>query len=171
MKTPTKIILLDGSKGAGKTTVGEILAKRLKDIVFLSLDNERRALPHSNKHITERNKEAFEKIMEKSAQYLTEGKNLIIDCGLIGERIARIEALAKEKAARVYKFLLKASYETQLDRVRSRDSAKGKETDDARFKEVHDIVHAKDFADFTVIDTDQLSSSKVVDKILAILSL
>lgn len=171
MGTSTKIILLDGSKGAGKTTTSEILLTLLKDAVYLSVDNERRALPHSDKHITERNKEAFEKIMGKSAQYLNEGKNLIIDCGMIDERIVRIESLAAEKNSRVYKFLLKASYETQLNRVRSRDSAKGKETDEPRFKEVHDIVHAKNFTDFTVIDTDQLNPSEVVDKILAILSL
>jgi len=167
--TSTKIILLDGSKGAGKTTTGEILLQHLEGTVYLSVDNERRALPRSDKHITERNKEAFEVIMEKSAQYLDEGKNLIIDCGLIDERVARIEALAGEKNARVYKFLLKALYETQLDRVRSRDSAKDKETDEARFKEVHDIVHAKNFADFTVVDTDQFSPAEVADRILAIL--
>lgn len=166
-----KIILLDGSKGAGKTTAGEILLQRLPDVVYLSVDIERRALPHSDRHITERNKEAFEKIVEKGAQYLDEGKNLIIDCGLIDERIARIETLAREKNARVYKFLLKASYETQLDRVRSRDNAKGKETDEARFAEVHGVIHSKEFDDFTIIDTDQLNPTEVADKILAILSL
>lgn len=168
--TEAKVILLDGSKGAGKTTAGKILTQRLKDTMSLSIDNERRALPRSDKHITERNKEAFEKIMEKGSQYLDQGTSLVIDCGLIDERIARIEALAAEKGSRVYKFLLRAQYETQLDRVRSRDSAKGKETDEERFAEVHTIVHAKKFDDFTVIDTDQLTPDEVADKIIALIT-
>jgi predicted kinase len=160
------IILLDGSKGAGKTTVGEILVQHLKDTVFLSLDVERRALKDQDRPRSERNKEAFTNVMTKSGQYLDKGSNLIIDCGLIEERIARIDALAAEKGTHVYKFLLKASYETQLERVRSRDSAKGNETDVARFAEVHGIVHAKDFDGFTIIDTDQLSPEQVADEIL-----
>lgn len=163
------IILLDGSKGAGKTTVGEILVQRLKDAVFLSLDNERRALKDQYRPRAERNKEAFENAMKKCNDYLDKGINPIVDCGLTEERIPQIEALAAEKGTKVYKFLLKASYETQLNRVRSRDSAKGKETDEERFAEVHTIVHEKDFDDFTIIDTDQLNPTEVADKILAIL--
>ena len=166
-KQPTpSIILLDGSKGAGKTTVGTILQERIKDIVFLTLDNERRSLSPSEENITERNKEAFEQLLQKGARYLDTGINLLIDCGLTNERIARIEALATEKGSSIHKFLLKASYETQLERVRNRDSAKGNPTDEARFAEVHDIIHAKEFNDFTVIDTDQLSPVEVAEKII-----
>ncbi len=161
------IILLDGSKGAGKTTVGEILVQRLGEVAFLTLDNERRALANQNRSRTELNKEAFENVIAKCAQYVDTGVSPIIDSGLTDERVARIEALAAEKGVQVKRFLLKASYETQLDRVRSRDSAKGNSTDEARFAEVHGIVHAKDLAGFTVIDTDRLSPAEVADSILS----
>ena len=59
------IILLDGSKGAGKTSVGALLIKEINDASILSLDIERRALPDKEKSRTELNKEAFEIIMRK----------------------------------------------------------------------------------------------------------
>ncbi|MFA6414898.1 MAG: AAA family ATPase [Candidatus Paceibacterota bacterium] len=163
------IILLDGSKGAGKSTVGEILTHQLEGVVFLTLDNERRALENQERTRAELNKEAFENILSKSTKHLIEGTNLIIDCGLTEERVSKVESLAADKNVTVYKFLLKASYETQLDRVRSRDSAKGNETDEARFAEVHNIVHAKNSDDFTIIDTDQLNPSEVATKIVRLI--
>ena len=51
------IILLDGSKGAGKTSVGALLVEELNDSSILSLDIERRALPDKEKSRTELNKE------------------------------------------------------------------------------------------------------------------
>ncbi|MFA6502654.1 MAG: ATP-binding protein [Candidatus Paceibacterota bacterium] len=164
------IILLDGSKGAGKTTVGKTLVERLKDAVFLSLDDERRSLADQDRPRAERNKEAFENVMEKGSKYLDKGMNLIIDCGLTNERVSRLEALAAEKDSKIYKFLLKASYETQLDRVRSRDASKGNATDEARFAEVHAIVHAKDFSDFTTIETGDLSPSEIAEKIAVLIT-
>ena len=160
------MVLLDGSKGAGKTTVGDILAQRLSDSSFLTLDNERRALPPSERSITERNKEAFENLMVKAEQQLDGGMSLIIDCGLTDERVTRITALAATKGLPVHKFLLKASYETQLNRVRARDAAKGNQTDEARFAEVHGIIHSKSLDDFTVIDTDTLAPDTIADAIL-----
>jgi predicted kinase len=165
------IILLDGSKGVGKTTIGEILTHQLESVIFLTLDNERRALDGQERSRAELNKEAFENILSKSTAYLDGGTSLIIDCGLTDERISRVEAIAAEKGIAVYKFLLKASYETQLGRVRGRDSAKGNPTDEARFAEVHDIVHAKSFDGFTVINTDHLSPAEVSDEIIEALKI
>lgn len=53
------IILLDGSKGAGKTSVGALLVEKINDVSVLSLDIERRALPNKEKSRTELNKDAF----------------------------------------------------------------------------------------------------------------
>jgi predicted kinase len=164
------VIVLDGSKGAGKTTVGEILIQHLKDVVFLSLDNERRALANQDRSRAERNKEAFDNVLARGAQHLVNGTSLIIDCGLTEERISRIESLAAEKGSRVYKILLKASYETQLNRVRGRDSAKGNGTDEARFAEVHNIVHAKSFDGFITIDTDKQTPTEIADKIVVLIT-
>lgn len=159
------IILLDGSKGAGKTTVSNTLIGRLQKTVALSLDVERRALPDRTKPRGEQNKEAFEILFEKAKSHLEKGESVIIDCGLIPERISRFEDLAEETTAKLYKFHLRASYETLLERVRNRDSVKGNPTDEERYKEVFEIIHAKNFEGFQIIDTEKMKPEEIADEI------
>lgn len=163
------IILLDGSKGAGKTSVSKILTERLDDLRPLSLDIERRALPNQDKSRTELNKEAFEMITHKARQLLEDGHNIVVDCGLLKERIDFFEQLSHATETKLYKFFLKASRETLLNRVRSRDAVYGNETNVERFDEVFKIVHDKDFDDFTVIETDALSVEEVAAGIIKVL--
>ena len=162
------IILLDGSKGAGKSSVSEILVSRLGDSISLSLDNERRILPDQKKSRAELNKKAFENMVNKARELLENGKNIIIDCGLTEERISILERLASDTNSKLHKFLLKASYGTLLDRVRFRDSGKGKSTDVERFDEVFKIVHSKEFDGFNVIETEKLELEEIADAILKI---
>ena len=69
----------------------------------------------------------------------------------------------------MYKFFIKAPYETLLSRVRSRDKAKSKETDINRFDEVHNIVNSKEFDEFKIIETDKSDIREVADTILKII--
>lgn len=164
------IILLDGAKGAGKSTVSNILASRLQETVFLSLDNERRSLTNQQRMRAELNKEAFENIVKKTKMYLKKGQNIVIDCGLNQERVATIDILADEENAQVRRFFLKAPYDILLERVRGRDKAKGTETDEARFQEVFQILHAKDFSGFKVIETVALTPEEISNKIIETLN-
>jgi len=79
------IIILDGSKGAGKSTTAELLCKQLHNSVHLSIDNERHSLTNQEGTIQERNSRAFESILDKSTEFIAQNKNIIIDCGLIAE--------------------------------------------------------------------------------------
>ncbi|MGC9603362.1 MAG: AAA family ATPase [Minisyncoccia bacterium] len=160
------IILLDGSKGAGKSSVSEILTKHLDKSVPLSLDNERRALKNQKRNRTELNREAFENIINKAKGSLGEGRNVIIDCGLTKERVSILEHLASDTKSKLHKFFLKASYNTLLNRVRFRDKTKGKNTDIERFDEVFKIIHSKELGDFNVIETEKLSPEGVANAIL-----
>jgi cytidylate kinase len=160
------IILLDGSKGAGKTTTGELLLKYIENSVYLGIDVERRDIPMEDGNRSKRNEEAFDKIIEKANKYLDEGKNLIIDCGLVEDKFLRINALGVSRNIPVYKFLLKASYQTQLDRVLSRDTTKDAQLEEKRFKEIHTPIHSKSFENFTTIETDKLNPIEVIDLIL-----
>jgi len=130
------IILLDGPKGAGKTSVSALLAKGMHDLSVLSLDVERRALPDKGKGRTELNKEAFEIIIKKAKNLLGGGHNIVVDCGLLKERIQRFDGLSQENDTKLYKFFLKASHDSLLGRVRSRDRASGNDTNVERFEEV-----------------------------------
>jgi len=164
------IILLDGSKGAGKTSVGALLIKEINDASILSLDIERRALPDKEKSRTELNKEAFEIIMRKGISLLGDGHSVIVDCGLTKERVQRFEDLARDAHTKLYKFFLKASHDTLLERVRSRDRIHGGDTNVERFEEVFKIVHDKDLKDFIVIETDRLSAEDVANAIIKVVA-
>ena len=162
---PKRIILLDGPKGAGKTTVADLLCQHLEKTAVLSADRERRALDNQERTRAELFKEAFAKILEKSEAHLRAGRDVIIDCGLTDERVAALEDLAQAADAQVHRFLLNASYETLLNRVRARDSARGKETDEERFDEVYKIVHAKNFHEFEILETGTSTPAEIAEKI------
>jgi predicted kinase len=164
------IIVLDGSKGAGKSSVSEILLQKIENVAFLSFDNERKLLPVRDKMTSGVHTEPFENIIKKAREFLKSGKNLVIDCGLTKGRVLELEQMALDFNTKLYKFLLKASYETLLGRVVSRDQAKGQETNLERFKEVHDIVYLKEFKDFNIIETDELKIEEVAGKVLSMVN-
>lgn len=166
------IILLDGSKGAGKTTVSELLRKQLPNLECLSVDTERRILEAQEEGWrarwtrTERNQKAFDVILKKTEECLGQGMNVVIDCGWIEKRILAVEAIAERNKAKVYKFLLHAPHGVLLDRVRARDAAKGWETNVERFDEIHKHVYAKEFTDFSIIETETLKPEEIAEKII-----
>lgn len=167
VKNSKQIILLDGAKGAGKSTVSHLLGAHLPHAIILSLDEERRALPDQEKTRSELNQIAFKIILEKTKTGLENGKSIVIDCGLTEERVSIFDNLANEGEAKIHKFFLKAPYETLLERVRGRDRAKGKPTDEKRFEEVFNILHSKDFTGFTIIETNTLTPQEISDKIVS----
>ena len=166
------IILLSGSKGAGKSTAANILLPKISNAVYLSIDEVRRSLPaDSNKDILEKNKEAFEIMIAKTKLALHEQMNVVVDCGVSEERAARFEAIAKETETPLHKFFLRASYETQLERVRDRDKAKGREsTDVVRFDEIYHYFSKNSLDGYVVLETDKLDEQQVVETILATIS-
>jgi hypothetical protein len=91
---------------------------------------------------------------------------IVVDCGLLKERVDFFEQLSRDTKTKLYKFFLKASRETLLNRVRSRDAIHGGETNVERFDEVLKIVQDKDFKDFTIIETDTLSLEDVAARIM-----
>ncbi len=164
------LILLDGTKGAGKTTVGGLLEKRLNGSEYLSLDVERNKLEDISMDRTEQNKIAFENVLAEALRLLTSGNSVIVDCGLTPERVMSLESLAERTGVPVYKFLLKASYDTLLNRVRGRDASRGKGTDVPRFDEVYNIVHNKDFKGFTTINTDNVAPEAIAKQVIELIN-
>lgn len=164
------IIILDGSKGAGKSTASDLLCTKLENLVPLSLDNERHALNDQGGTLEERNIKAFISLLDNCRSSVRESKNVVIDCGLVAGRLLQFESLAKEEGARLYRFLLTASYEAQLERVKARDVLKGKETDKERFDKVHKVIHDKPLDGAVVIETDKNTPEEVVGIILETIS-
>jgi predicted kinase len=162
------IILLDGSKGAGKSTTAKKLTQQLDNLIYLSIDNIRRTFPTDpNRDIRDKNEEAFGIIITKAKEALVNKQNVVIDCGVSEARAEKLEDLTREMGTPLYKFFLRASYDTQLDRVKERDRSKGRaDTDIERFDEIYHYFNKKNLADYTIIETDLLPLDQIIEIIL-----
>lgn len=160
------IVLIDGPKGSGKTSVWELLKEKVPDAEFLSLDEERRKIPNA-RATDDFNNQAFEIIYDKMRAALDVKKTIILDAGVKPERIERIYEIARAFSVRILKYALIAPAEVLLSRIRQRDQQKGKTTDEERFWYTYRAQQSKDFRDFTVFDTSIMSSQEIVSKIYA----
>jgi predicted kinase len=160
------LILLDGPKGAGKSTVSRALKERLPDAESLSLDAERSAIPGALPN-AEFNRQAFASLLHKAEALLARGGSVIVDCGLSKERLEELRALAAQQGASLHAYGLTAPAETLLARVRERDAAKGKVTDEARFHETYAVQQAKGTEGLTIFDTERLRPDDIAGAILS----
>lgn len=165
------LILIDGPKGAGKTTVSALLKERLKDVEFLSLDKEREALTDRTDSLSADNKRASHIVTEKLVAALALGKNVFIDTGLTEERMQIFEQIAQEHNVMCYKFALTAPYEVLCARVKARSEAKGSRFDQERFDVTYKLQQSKSFAGFKIIDSSQSSPEEIADSIVKTINL
>lgn len=164
MNKKNYIILLDGPKGSWKSSISLALKNEVSDSIFLSLDITRRNM--NMKANNENNKIAFENLLKQAKQSMEQGKNVIIDCGMIEERLKTLEAVAKNINIPLYKYFLEAPYNTLLERVKERDLKEWKTTDVERFKYVYEMVKNKQFNNYKVFDTSKLSTEEIANQIL-----
>lgn len=163
------IILLDGPKGSGKTTVGKLLEKKIANADYLSLDEIRRAIPNA-KATAQFNQIAFDQLLEKLNSTVSEGKVVIVDCGLTRVKLNTLEEAVAKLSVQLYKYSLNTSPEILFDRVTKRDLIEGKRTDKERFDYVYKLQQSKEFTDYTFIDTHRLSSDEIVSDIIAVMN-
>jgi|GEM_PF-1007618 len=159
------IIVLDGPKGSGKTTISAEIKKQLSNIQYLSLDELRRSIPKA-KATADFNQQAFGMLLEEVTKKYEEGSNIIIDCGLVEQKLQDLEVVVKALGAKLYKYSLVAPFEVLLERVKQRDIQNGKETDEKRFTYLYDVLQAKAFTGYTVFDTHKLSLDDIVEQII-----
>lgn len=159
------LIVLDGPKGAGKTTTIRSFLELAPDTIVLSLDVERHSSQASGS-LGERNKVAFEVIKEKLEVSLGKSNNVIIDCGLDDYRIKCLKAISQDFGLRPQLIFLTAPYEELLQRVQKRNMQDNKVFSKERFDEVYEIVHRKDLAQYKVFDTTKFSPSEIAGALL-----
>lgn len=159
------IILLDGSKGAGKSTTAALLREEISDNIFLSLDEIRRAIPNSMA-TAEYNQLAYDKLLVQAESAVKEGKNIIIDCGLTEQKLQALEEMVDRMEVPLHKYFLEAPYDVLVQRVKDRDIIDDKTTDEARMKYVHEVVRDKPFTNYTTFDTSMVSTQDIVEKII-----
>ena len=159
------IILLDGSKGAGKSTTASLLREKISDNILLSLDEIRRSIPNAIA-TAEYNQLAYDKLLQQAESSIKEGKNIIIDCGLTEQKLQVLEEMVERMQVPLHKYFLEAPYDVLIQRVKECNIVENKTTDNNRIKYVHKVVNAKIFTNYTILDTNTLSTQDIVEKII-----
>ena len=155
------LILLDGPKGAGKSTLSALLEINLSHTKFFGIDKERNLLKRTDS-IKDDNDRAFQAILEKLKNVFKQGKNAVIDCGVTERRLGMLEAIVKEYDLVFYKFSLTAPYNVLRSRVEERANIRGKKFNLERFDVIHKALQSKSFDDFCMLDSNKLSPQEMV---------
>lgn len=157
------LILIDGPKGSGKSTLSELLKSNLSNTEFFSLDNERKFIEKTDSRDND-NKKAFEMIIEKLEKVFEQNKNAVVDCGISSdERVSVLDEISKRYGINVYKFSLIAPYDVLYSRVQERDKQRGKVFDKGRFEYTFNAQQSKSFDDFSIIDSSKLSPQEIFE--------
>lgn len=120
MKRDNYVILLDWPKGAWKSSVSVILNDIISWSVILSLDVIRRNIPYSMA-TTRYNQMAYELLLEQMKKEIRLWKHIIIDCGMIEEKLIMLQEAVSETGVLLYKYYLEGPYEVLFARVKNRD--------------------------------------------------
>lgn len=164
-----KLIILDGARGAGKSTVSTILKEKMENTVFIGLDMIRNLITKS-KATDDFNTIAFDAIFSISDSFLSNGVNVVIDSGITKERDKKLKEIANRNDADIFMFYLSAPKEVLWERIQKRGEERKRMPDRERFDYTHSMQQAKDFSEFTEIDTTKFNPEEIVNFILSKIS-
>lgn len=163
-------IVLTGLMGAGKSTVGKMLSKLLKNYTFVDVDDaivdlEEMSIPDI---FAQKGEAYFRELENKVISELSEEENLIIALGggAFEDETNRENLMESGEV-----FYLKSSVERLLSRIKDDNSRPLLQCDNLRGK-LEELLEKREQnylkADY-VIETDSLSISEIAGKIISIL--
>ena len=158
----TFLIVLDGAKGTGKSTVSLLLQNKLNKTAFIGFDSVRHLIVNA-KASNKNNKIVFDVIISMLNSFLEHDVNVVIDGGLTEERLKIIQKIVQKNNSNLYLYHLWAPREVLWERIQGR--AQCKKPDRERFDYVYDILNKKNLAEFKEVDTVQNNPETIVEKI------
>jgi len=160
-----KLIILDGARGAGKSTVSNLLKDKIDNTVFIGLDFIRNLITKS-KATDDFNAIAFDAIFSITDSFLSNNINVVIDSGITKERDKKLAEIAHKNGASIFMYYLSAPKEILWKRIQKRGEERKSMPNRERFDYTHGMQQAKDFSDFIEIDTTKNNPEEIVAKIL-----
>lgn len=159
------IISIDGPKGSGKTTIATLLKQRLPGIVSFSLDEIRRSIPEAIP-TEEYNTIAFSILLQHVMEQVNQQKDVLIDSGLTEERSLALKEAIRDSWGKWHGYALTAPHDVLLARLKQRDQANKRRTNEERFERSYDRQQQKSFDGVTIIDTTTRSPEEIADQIV-----
>ena len=154
------LIVIDGPKGAGKSTLADLLVKSIPNTELFSIDGERRLIEKTGDKDRD-NRAAFLSIVQKLEQLFLNGGNAIVDSAVFGDRLVILEDLVKRFDVQLHKLSLTAPSEVLRNRVKEREEAKGRIFDEERFEQLLKVVKDVSLDGFTVFDTQKVTAQEI----------
>ncbi len=159
-----KLIILDGARGAGKSSVSALLKDKVENTSFIGLDLIRNLITKS-KATDDFNAIAFDVIFSMTDSFLSNGVNVVIDSGITKARDVKLKEIASKNNAVISMYYLSAPKEVLWERIQKRGEERGKMPSRERFDYTFEMQQSKDFSDFTEIDTTKQNPEEISEYI------
>ena len=159
-----KLIILDGARGAGKSTVSALLKDKTENTAFIGLDLIRNLITKS-KATDEFNAMAFDVIFSMTDSFLSNNITVVIDSGITKERDVTLKKIASKYDASVFMYYLSAPKEILWERIQKRGEERGKMPSRERFDYTFEMQQAKNFSEFVEIDTTKQNPAETAGQI------
>ena len=167
MKKPF-LIILDGPIGSGKTTVSELLHKRLKKTALISLDKVKRLVSdYKPGHKYHNLASQVGKVMAK--EYLKNGWNVIVEKAFTREKfIQEYLNFKKNKNIKVFVYQMTIPFNVAIKRVRQREKLRDKisKLSTRRIERNYNHYDLYSYKKAKTFDSVKLKPQKIVKEIL-----
>ncbi len=159
------VLVLCGSKGAGKTTLSNALATKLPGVAFFGLVDIRRMMSHVEAG-NEANAIAWEVIPGMVEGFLSGGVSVVINDGMNPVRFKVIQEIAQKYGADIFVYTLQAPRDILWNRVRERDVKWDKVASKERFDYVYDLVEQNFIEGSQILDSESESAEELARVVL-----
>ena len=164
------MLIIDGMTGAGKTTVSKLLAEKIPRVAIIGMDKVKRFISDFERGERD-NQIARDVVFVMAEKYFDHGISVIVEQPFRSdEDLKKFEDLARRYSFPVYKVQLFTTPETALKRVQDRQANLEDKLTEERINRNISLFKNKAHKGFVVIDTSNISSLEVANKIMQTLN-
>jgi predicted ABC-type ATPase len=160
------LLIIDGMTGAGKTTVSDILSRRLSRVAVIGMDKIKNYISDFERG-AEDNQIARDVVYAMAKEYFKHDISVVVEHPFKpDDELSRYEDLANEYSAPILKFQLFTTPELAFIRVVNRQKDSDNKIPEERIKRNISLFKNGENDGFMAIDTSEIPSEDVAEKIL-----